>query len=40
MARECSGMKWGGSVVQGSQAWVVLKKFTDNLLVALREKIL
>ena len=38
MARESSGMKWGGPVVQGSKAWVVLKKFTDNLLVALREK--
>ena len=35
MTRESSGMKWGGSVVQGSKAWVVLKKFTDNLLVAL-----
>ena len=36
MARESSGMKWGGSVVQGSKAWLVLQKFSNNLLVALR----
>ena len=36
MTRESSGMKWGGPVVQGSKDWLVLKKFTDNLLVALR----
>ena len=36
MARDSSGMKWGGPVVQGSKDWLVLKKFTDNLLVALR----
>ena len=36
MARQSSSMERCGSIVKASQAWTVLQKLPDNLLVALR----